>query len=227
MDAVGQIAQVAVVVVVADVHLVVLELELGHTGVVTQRHIAHLLHRDAQPAGDSGPDGAAVGEYRHRLIGVGGGNAGDGTHHTLPDAGEGLTAIHVPLGIAEEELAEALRLGVENLAPAVVFPAACPHFPEVRVYTQRQAPGQTDGLGGLHGAGQIAGVDGVHVDVFKTLGEGLNLTVAQGSEQAIVPAVTTAVQIALRLGMTDEINCGHVGCSLFSRQEITRGARRQ
>ena len=71
-----------------------------------------------------------------------------------------------------------------------------------------------DGLGGGHGTEKIAGVYRVNVLLGKPAPESGDLPVAVVGDQAVVPAVDPAVQIALRLGVADDKYFGH--CSYLT-----------
>ena len=82
-----------------------------------------------------------------------------------------------------------------------------------------QALGHIDGPGGGHGAEQVAGVDRVYGGVGEALLQRLDLPVPIVGDEAVVLAVDAAVEVALCLGVSDEIKCGH---AFASRVEIIK-----
>ena len=69
--------------------------------------------------------------------------------------------------------------------------------------------GLVDGLGGGAGAEEVGGVHRVNVDIFKAAAENVNLTVAAVGNEAVILSVGNAVEVALRLGVADEIDGCH------------------
>ena len=78
-----------------------------------------------------------------------------------------------------------------------------------------QALGSGDGLGGGHGAEEIAGIDRVNGDIPETLLQGFDLAVAVVGDEAVILAVDAAVEIPLRLGVSNEVKFGHAVSSEF------------
>ena len=66
-----------------------------------------------------------------------------------------------------------------------------------------------DGPGGGAGPEQVAAVHRVNVYVVKALFQYPELLIAPVGDQAVVLAVGDAVEVALRLGVTDQINSCH------------------
>ena len=69
--------------------------------------------------------------------------------------------------------------------------------------------GLVDGAGGGAGAVEVAGVHIVDVDIGKTALQSLHLAPAPVGEVAVALALDDAVEVALRLGVADEIDPGH------------------
>ena len=112
---------------------------------------------------------------------------------------------------------------VEQLSPGHVLPDSRADLPQAGVDPEREPPGTVDGPGGGHGPVEVAGIYRVKVDALKPLFQGLHLLPALAGEQAVVPAVAAAVEIALRLSVADKIYGGH--CNSFFL--FTRGGRRR
>ena len=108
-------------------------------------------------------------------------------------------------------MGEALHLlpvEVVGLAEGEVLPAVEVQLPELRVGVQGESLGHIDRPGSGHGAVQVAGPHRVHGDVPEAGLQGLDLPEAVVSNQGIVPPVDAAVEVALRLGVADEIDGG-------------------
>ena len=73
--------------------------------------------------------------------------------------------------------------------------------------------GASMGGGGDGGAEQVAGPHRVDAHTGKAARQGRDLPVAVVGDQAVVPAVDPAVEIALRLRVADQVDGGHAGCS--------------
>ena len=83
---------------------------------------------------------------------------------------------------------------------------------------QGQALGDINRLGRGLGADQVAGVYGVHRDVPEPPGQGLHLPgAAIVGDQALLLAVGDAIEVALGLGVADEIDFRHSKPSLTAR----------
>ena len=74
---------------------------------------------------------------------------------------------------------------------------------------QGQALGDIDGPGGSHGAEQVAGVDRVDGDILEALLQGFDLPVAVVGDEAVILAVDAAVEVAFRLGVSNQVQFGH------------------
>ena len=70
-------------------------------------------------------------------------------------------------------------------------------------------------LGGGLGAGQFAGVSGIHMDVGEPLFQSGDLLHACGGDVAVKPAMGPVEQVSLSLGVADDIDTGH-GTPSFS-----------
>ena len=113
-----------------------------------------------------------------------------------------------PLGGAEEKLLALLGVEVAQLAEGHIFVNAQPDLPQRRIQMKGQAPGPGDRLGGGPGALEVAGIGRVDRYVREAPGQGLDLPQAVGGDVAVIPAVGAAVQVALGLGVADDVKCG-------------------
>ena len=213
--------EVGVVVHVDDVHLAVCDLQQGHGGVVAVAHFVHLLRGVAVPqeGGQGVADQGAVGKDRHRLVGMLGGDVQNGRGAPAADLGESLPPRGVEVRGAGGEEGHLLVVGPVDAGPGAVLPLAHAHLPQVGPGLEGQALGHIDGPGGGHGAEQVAGVDRVYGGVGEALLQRLDLPVPVVGDEAVVLAVDAAVEVALCLGVSDEIKCGH---AFASRVEIIK-----
>ena len=90
-----------------------------------------------------------------------------------------------------------------------VLPGPHTDLPEPGIGIQGKSPGTAQRRAGLHGPAQVAGIDRVQVYVPEPLGQRLHLPAAEIRQIAVIPALHPAVEIALRLPVTDEIDGGH------------------
>ena len=101
------------------------------------------------------------------------------------------------------EKLQLLRVLPGDLAPGLLLPDAHADLPQTRAAVQRQPLGAVQGAGGGAGAVEVAGVDGVDMDVPKAPGQGLHLPPAPVCEDAVGLALSDAVEISLRLRVAD------------------------
>ena len=88
-------------------------------------------------------------------------------------------------------------------------------LPQVGAGGQGQVLGVADGPGGGHGAEQVAGIDRINVDILESLRQCLDLTVAIVGDETVIVTVHAAIEVALGLGMPDEIDLGHEDLHCF------------
>ena len=82
-------------------------------------------------------------------------------------------------------------------------------YPGGTVAVEGETLGLVDGLGGGAGAEEVGGIHRVNVDIFKAAAENIDLTVATVGNEAVILSVGNAVEVALRLGVADEIDGCH------------------
>ena len=168
-----------------------------------------LLNGHALKHGQGIPNGGAVADHGHRLAGVVTGDLPDGGGDALPQALEGLAALHTPTGIRGVEPSELLCVGAVDLPPGPVLPNAHRNLPQGLPGDQGQALGFVDGPGGGPGAEEVAGVHRVHMDGFEPVGQSGDLPVAQVGDQAVVMAVDAAVEVPLGFRVADQVDLSH------------------
>ena len=210
--------QVAVVVPEHHPQVVPLGLDQGHGGVVAVGRLADL--RQGQPLKRAQDDahGRAVGENGHRLAVMLPGHPAQGRQIPVQHGLGSLTALHLPAVQLVVELHHLQGPAGLDLAPGQALPHAHVHLPEGGLQVQGQALGDINRLGGGLGADQVAGVYGVHRDVPEPPGQGLHLAgAAIVGDQAFLLAVGDAIEIALGLGVADEIDFRHSKPSLTAR----------
>ena len=172
-------------------------------------HLVHPLGADALEGRQAVADEGAVGEDGHGLALMPGGDVQDGGGATVPDLLEALPVGGPVQGGGLAEIAHHLGLHHGDGGKGPVLPVSHVDLPQVGPGDQGQALGVADGPGGGHGAEEVAGIDGVHGDVPEPLRQGLDLAVAVVGDEAVIVAVHAAVEVALGLGMPDEIDLGH------------------
>ncbi|MPM89928.1 hypothetical protein SDC9_137043 [bioreactor metagenome] len=102
-----------------------------------------------------------------------------------------------------------LRVFVSDFAPGPVLPDAHADLPQIGAGNKLQILKPADSPYSGHGAEQIAGIHGVQPDGFKPLAQLGNLAVAGFGNQAVVMALSAAVEVTLGLRVTDKINGSH------------------
>ena len=199
----------AVVVPIDHPDIIAVDLQQGDGGVVAVGRFAHLGERQAVQRAQHHPHGRAVAEHgdglavvlrRHPLQG------GDvAIQHLLCR----LAALHVELVQLAVEVKHLLLIGGVQLLPGTALPAAHVNLPEGGLQMQLQPLRLIDGPGGGAGPEQVAAVHRVNVYVVKALFQYPELLIAPVGDQAVVLAVGDAVEVALRLGVADQINSCH------------------
>jgi len=107
------------------------------------------------------------------------------------------------------EADELRRLVLLQVPPGPVLTLPHSDFPQIGAGARLQAMGAPERPGGGLGAEQVAGVDRVDGFPRETALQGGDLAVAVVGNQAVIPAVDAAVEIALRFCMADDIEFGH------------------
>ena len=189
-------------------------LQQGHGGVVPGGGLLPGVPQgDTLEVRQQEADGVAVGEEGQGFPGV---RPGDVLHGGL-DPGQhlrrGLRPGDGPAVHAAAEVRHGLRRGAGDVPPGPALPVPHADFPETRAAVEGQAVGAADGRGGGPGAVEVAGVNRVDADVRKAALQGPDLPPAPVGEAALVLALGDAVEVALRLGVADEVDGGHGGSS--------------
>ena len=201
--------EVGVVVFIDHGDVTVFNFQLGHGGVVAVAHFAHLLRGDPQELGQGVADEGAVGEGGDGLVGVLGGDVQDGLAAPHPNFREAFAAGGAEVRGGGGEESHAGVLPPVDPGPGVVLPLAHADLPQVGAGDEGQALGDEEGAGCGHGAEEVAGIDGVDGHVSEPVPQGCDLAVAVVGDEAVVPPVNPAVEVALRLGMPDDVNSRH------------------
>ena len=102
-------------------------------------------------------------------------------------------------------------LGVlaDDVPPGPALPVAYADLPEAGAAVKGQVLRLIKGGSGGPGPVEVAGVDGVDGDVREAPLQGPDLPPAPVRKVAVVLALGNAVEVALRLGVADEIEIGH------------------
>ena len=185
------------------------DLQQGDCGIVTVSHFLHPLGTDAQELRHSVADESAVGENRHRLIGVLGSYVQNGGHASPADFWEALAAGGPEVGGGGGEEPHHGVVRPVKSRPGTVLPFSHAQLPQVGAGLERQTLGNIDGPGGGHGPEQVAGIHRVNGDIGKAFLQGLDLPVAVVGDETVILAVDAAVQVSLRLGVSNEVQCCH------------------
>ena len=166
-------------------------LEAEHRGEIT-------ADRHAVTHGGDGAARVSCGELREHLA------------HARLRCGKRLAALHVPARGIVVEILHLLRRLVFHVAPRAALPDAERDLAQARRGLQRQLRVRPqDRLRGVLRALQIAGIHRVERHIAEPLGERVDLLAAARRDLTVPVALDAAVEIALRLGMADEIDRGH------------------
>ena len=202
------------VVVVGEDHPEALPVPLqqGNGGVVPRGGLGPgVPEGDPLEIGQEQADGVAVGEEGQGFPRV---LPSDGLHG-FPDPGQhlgrGLRSGNGPAIHPAAEIRHGLGRCPGDVPPGPALPAPHADFPEARAAVEGQAMGAVDGGGGGPGPVEVAGVDGVNMDVREAALQGIHLPPAPVGETALVLALGDAVEVALRLGVANEVDGGHGG----------------
>ena len=126
--------------------------------------------------------------------------------------GEGLVAfaaLHRPALGRLGKQQELFRLVIRKLAEGNVLPDAHADLAETRLSVQSQPLWPVDRARRGAGADKIAGINGVDGNVLKALFQRFDLAQTIARDGGIIPAVCAAENIALGLGVSNQINRCH------------------
>ena len=129
--------------------------------------------------------------------------------HALLNLPEGLAALHGKGGRHGVKYPQPLPIPPGQISPGAVLPDPKADLPQIRPGPQRKSLGLTDCPGGGLGAEEVTGVHRVNRNILEPVGQRGDLTVAIVGDEAVVPPVNPAVEVALRLGMPDDVNSRH------------------
>ena len=135
-------------------------------------------------------------------------NLPQGRQHPAADLGIGLRLVRVPQVRALVEVYVHLPVHAQYFAPGHLLPYAQAQLPQQGQGAEGQVFGGVDGGGSGVGPGQVAAVHGVDALVLEALAQIGQLPVSAGGDGAVVLSVGQAVEVALRLSVTDEKNFG-------------------
>ena len=129
--------------------------------------------------------------------------------YPFPKLRKGLRVVHLPVRIgAVEQLHLPGELAADQ-TKGQVLPVPQLQLPQAGIGAQLQPLERINGPGGGRRPEQVAGVDRVNMDIPEARLQGGNLPVAVVGDEGVVPAVDPAVQVALGLGVADEVDRGH------------------
>ena len=174
---------------------------------------AQLLQRDPLQRRQRQPDGAPVGEHRHRPPVVGRRDLPHRGQHAGLDCLGRLCALHVPQVQPAVKVLQLLRVPPGDLAPGLLLPDAHADLPQIPPPVQGQPLGPVNGAGGGAGAVEVTGVHRIYGNFRKAALQRPDLLPAQVRQDAVVLSLGDAVQVSLRLCVADQIDRGH-GSSL-------------
>ena len=180
-----------------------------------------LLRLQALHIGGQLADSHTVAEDGNGLVRMLVRNAAHCMFQALSQLTKALTMGSLPGGITDIEAVQFAAVKVAHTAPGLVFPVAQVHFPQIRIGVQFQSLGLINGLGRSTCPVQVAGIHRVNMYIGKPAPERLDLFISIFSDQRVIPAVDTAVEVALCLGMADKIDSRHKGSILWvENQEV-------
>ena len=122
---------------------------------------------------------------------------------------ETLAVFHVPVARTARKGVMPHRIGMLQPAERVVLPVAAEQLAKAAVLVQRQVFGQVHRAGCAAGAAEVAGVDRVDLHVLEALRQRGDLASAVGRDHRVIVPLQAAKDVALRLGVTDEVERRH------------------
>ena len=161
--------------------------------------------RDAEDAVQPARADAAVREDSHGPAGMGLGSVTEGSGKAGGIVRPGLGPVQTPFLRAVLEGLQRLRLVQLQIPEGPVLPGSDRDLAQTGVQPGGQAVRGGDGLGGLAGAAEVAGIDRVKGDLRQPLCKQLHLAQTDLGQTGVVLPVHPAEQIALRLGVSDQV----------------------
>ena len=199
----------AVIVLIHHPDIIAVDLQQRHGGVVPVGRLPHLRQRQAVEGSQHHAHGRAVAEDGNGLTVVLRRYPLQGRNIAVQYLLGRLAALHMELVQLPVEIKHLLLAGGVQFLPGTALPAAHMDLPKGRIGVQFQALGLIDRPGGGAGPEQVAAVYRVDVHIVKALFQHPQLPIAPVGDQAVVLAVGDPVEIALRLGMADQIYSRH------------------
>ena len=175
------------IVFVDDTEFVPLHLVAGHPGIAAGVDIGGVLGVLAPKGCLKTADDGAVGEQADGFVRVPLGQTEEGGRKPLRRLGEGVSALGGPLPGIGAEIDPFLRMVVDKVPQRHIFIDPHADLVETGFDTQRQPLRRHHRLGGGLGAGQFAGVGGIHMDVGEPLFQSGDLLHACGGDVAVQP----------------------------------------
>ena len=168
---------------------------------IVERAAQHMRQQaaDRHAVADNG-DGAAVVFAGDRLQRGGGAAA-----HVVIALGAGKAEF---LGVMDKEI-RLMGLVVIDVGEKARLPGPDIDLAQVENGVQLQRAEAPDRLGGEHRAAEVAGIERVDLHAAEARGERVDLEQAQGGDVAVPVTLHRAVEIALRLGVADQIDFCH------------------
>ena len=194
---------------VLDGELAVFILHESHRRVVPVGGFAHLGEGETVQHADDHAESRAMGKNGNGLAVMGLGNPLQGGEEAVQHLLAGLAALDGELVQLTVEAVHLLLIVGVQLLPNAALPNAHVDLAESGLEVEGETLGLVDGLGGGAGAEEVGGVHRVNVDIFKAAAENVDLTVAAVGNKAVILPVGNAVEVALRLGVADEIDGCH------------------
>ena len=207
--------QVAAVVEVIYGKAALIPAELCHPGVHEQGQALRVGNVKASHPAEHAADGDAVGGDDQGLVRVLLHRFQQSRIGPVPHLGVGLRPVQLKMGLVKNEFAEILLILTAEIAEIHGLPGTQVYLPEAPVGVYGQGVILGDGRGGKAGSVQVAGIYGVHMDVFKTLRQRIPLLHAHGGNVPVPVALAHSVEVALRLDVANYINFCHKYASCF------------
>ena len=182
---------------------------MGNTGVLEDGHGLAVVEGNAQQLCEYAADGDAVGGDGHGAAGV-----------LLRDLVQRRQrpSLHLLIGLGPGEIkmllivheaVKLLRLFPDDIGEGLGLPGADVDLPQASVRLHGQIVVFCDGGGGEARTPEVAGVNGVHRDSAKALGQGIALPYPEGRHVPVPVPLHVAIEVALGLNVPNYINFCH------------------
>ena len=183
--------------------------QVRNAGVVEDRHRLPVIERHAQQLCQHTADGDPVGRDDHGAPRVCLRDLIQGLQHALLHLPEGLGSGETEACRVVHEGIHQLRLLILDVCKGPALPRPDVDLPEAPVAADGQIMIAGDGRGGKARPEEVAGIDRVHRDIPEAQAQGVPLLLADGRDVPVPVPLHEAVEVPLRLDMSNYINFCH------------------